>query len=154
MCCYRDKVARRIDRPWFKVISDQTLLEIASRTPMNRRQLSKINGMSEKQMRRHADGILAAISDGLNSKPLYPPRRPRPSRRYLNRLERLRNWRKLTARSMGVDSDIVLPRDLLYKLAEENPPNPEQTANILEDVPWRLEHFGGQILNTIQGKKL
>ena len=121
---------------------------------MNRRQLSKITGMSEKQMRRHADGILTAISDGLNSKPLYPPRQPRPSRRYLNRLERLRNWRKLTARSMGVDSDIVLPRDLLYKLAEENPPNPEQTANILKDVPWRLEHFGRQILNTIQGKKL
>lgn len=154
LCCYRDKVARRIDRPWFKVISDQTLLEIARRTPNNRRQLSMINGMSEKQMRRHADGILTSISDGLNSDPLYPPRQPRPSRKYLNRLERLRTWRKLTARTMGVDSDIVLPRDLLYKLAEENPRNADETAQILADVPWRLEHFGRQILNTVQGKKL
>jgi ribonuclease D len=66
------------------------------------------------------------------------------------RLEALRQWRKKTARQMGVDSDIVLPRDLLHAITERNPRREEALAKVMHDVPWRLEHFGGQILEVIR----
>ena len=34
------------------------------------------------------------------------------------RLEALRNWRKEKGREMGVESDVILPRDLLIRTGE------------------------------------
>ena len=51
---------------------------------------------------------------------------------------------------MGVSSDVVLPRDLLFSVAESNPSSTEDLAKLLKDVPWRMEHFGRQILETVR----
>jgi hypothetical protein len=47
---------------------------------------------------------------------------------------------------MGVKSDIVLPRDLLYKIAERDPQQDDELTALMRDNPWRLEQFGDQIL--------
>ncbi len=78
------------------------------------------------------------------------PRSPRPDDAYLQRLDALRSWRKQAGLDMGVASDVVLPRDLLTELAEQNPQGPDELQVILQDVPWRLEHFGGQILEVLR----
>ena len=65
-------------------------------------------------------------------------------------MDALRNWRKQAALEMGVTSDVILPRDLLTELAEQNPRRSEELQVILQDVPWRLEHFGSQILEVLR----
>ena len=87
---------------------------------------------------------------GLRADPVSPPRVPRPSEAFLERVEALRNWRKATAQEMGVKSDVVLPRDLLISLAEQNPRNYQELEPLMGSVPWRLEHFGGQILSVLK----
>jgi hypothetical protein len=52
---------------------------------------------------------------------------------------------------MGVKSDVVLPRDLMTAIAEQNPRNMEDLGGVLEEVPWRLKNFGGQILQVLAG---
>lgn len=150
LCRYRDSVAKSLDRPLFKVINDRTLLAIATETPENLKHLSRLPGMSPGQVQRHGNQLLRAVKRGLEADPLYPPRSPRPDERFLNRLEGLRNWRKLAAEEMGVPSDVVLPRELMHSLAENNPETDEALAEILHDSPWRLEHFGEQIREVIQ----
>lgn len=149
LCHYRDQVAKSINRPLFKVIGDKTLVEIAAICPMTQEELRYIQGMTERQMKRHAKGLLAAVQRGLNERPIYPPRHPRPDDDYLARLEALRQWRKATAQMMGVSSDVVLPRDLMYALANQNPSQPGELGDVLQDVPWRREHFGEQILRVL-----
>jgi ribonuclease D len=149
LCQYRDRVARSMDRPVFKVINDQTLFDIARLSPQDMNQLSRIHGMSEGQRRRHGARLLEAVARGLNSPPIYPPRQPRPNEAFLNRMEALRRWRRVAGQNMGVNSDIVLPRDLLVILAEQNPQNQSELAVVMRDVPWRLEHFGPQILKVL-----
>jgi hypothetical protein len=51
---------------------------------------------------------------------------------------------------MGVESDIVLPRDVVFALAESGPKTPEALAEVLKDVPWRLENFGPEILEILK----
>lgn len=102
--------------------------------------------MSALQMKRHGRQLLKAIERGLNAPPRFPPKYERPEDDYLIRLEVLKDWRKATARKMGVNSDVVLPRDLLYEIAEKNPRSPKRLGEILREVPWRLENFGEQIL--------
>lgn len=152
LCVYRERTAREINRPLFKVINDQTLLSIAQAQPMNKKELSKLRGMSARQVNRHGDHLLRAVQRGLKADSIYPPRSPRPKPFFTERLEALRGWRKKTARKMGVESDVVLPRDLMLSLAEEGPQDLEALAEVLNDVPWRLEHFGEQILATLGNK--
>ena len=146
LCNYRDKIARSLNRPLFKVINDRTLLAIAQEIPASLNDLSKLPGMSRGQIERHGRSLLAATQRGLQAKPVYPPRPPRPDEEYLERLEALRRWRKHKGQQMGVKSDIVLPRDLMNSLAEENPQTEEALEALLQDVPWRKEHFGQEIL--------
>ena len=153
LCIYRDHVARTINRPLFKVISDETLLTIAATTPSTLEALSQIHGMTSGQIRRHGNALLQAVERGLQSPPLYYTRSPRPDDQFLSRLDRLRQWRKKTAEEMGVKSDVVLARDLLFDLAEQNPKTREELDSLLSEVPWRREHFSGQILKVLLRQK-
>jgi ribonuclease D len=152
LCRYRDRKARSINRPLFKVIGDRTLLAIASETPEDLEELGKLPGMSRKQVRRHGHKLLKAVRVGLQAQRIYPPRSPRLDNGHIERLDALRNWRKRRARGMGVRSDVVLPRDLLDMLAETNPRDRRQLEKALDEAPYRLEHFGDEILAALSGK--
>jgi len=149
LCRYRDRVASAANRPLFKVIGDKTLLAIATSCPRNENQLSRIPGMSHLQMERYGKDLLAAVQRGMKAPPAYPPRHARPDEMYLVRLDALRSWRKSIAQEMRVSSDVILPRDLLYSVAEQGPRETFELAEILSDVPWRMEKFGGQILQVV-----
>ena len=149
LCRYRDHVAKSIDRPVFKVISDRTLLAIAAACPGDLQALERCAYLNPKQSQRHAEGLLRAVQRGRHADPLYPPRQTRPDERYLTRLDALRDWRKKTAQGIGVNSDVVLPRELLYALAAHDSVSREELNAILVQVPWRLQHFGDEILNLL-----
>jgi len=149
LCRYRDQTAQAMDRPLFKVINDHTLLAIAAELPQSLDDLGSLPGMSPVQIRRHGHQLLRAVNRGLSSAPIYPPRSPKPDERYLARLEALRNWRKERAKQMGITSDVVLPRDMMFSLAESGPLSYAELAQALNDYPWRLEHFGSEILKLI-----
>ncbi len=142
---YRDDVARSMNRPRFKVVGGQTLHAIAQNCPGRMDDLRRLPGMTPSQVRRHGRAILAAVQRGLDSEPLYPPRPVRPDERYLLRLDTLRNWRKQVARSMGVESDVVLPKDLMQSLAEQDSRRPSAVSEVLAISPYRLSRFGPQL---------
>jgi len=142
---YRDEMARSMNRPRFKVIGGQTLHAIAQNCPGRMDDLRRLPGMTPPQLRRHGRAILTAVQRGLDRDPLYPPRQVRPDERYLLRLDTLRNWRKQVARSMGVESDVVLPKDLMQMLAEKDPRNHSAVAEVLAASPYRLSRFGAQL---------
>jgi ribonuclease D len=142
---YRDDVARAMNRPRFKVIGAQTLHAIAQNCPGRNEDLRHLPGMTPPQIRRHGRAILTAVQRGLDREPLYPPKPVRPDERYLLRLDALRNWRKQVANSMGVESDVVLPKDLMQLLAERDPRDHQAIQEVMAGTPWRLRRFGGQL---------
>ena len=50
---------------------------------------------------------------------------------------------------MGVKSDVILPRDLMFTIAEHHPHDYKDLESIMGDVPWRLERFGDQIIEAL-----
>jgi ribonuclease D len=153
LCRYRDRQARQMSRPLFKVIGDRTLIAIAERCPAKAEELERAPGMTNRQMRRHGNGLLQAVQRGLLAEPIYPERPAKPDERYLERLERLRTWRKETARRMGVNSDVVLPRDLLNSLAEQPPRDWQALQALMSETPWRLKQFGNDILRALESNR-
>jgi ribonuclease D len=150
LCIYRDEVARQLDRPLFKVISDHTLHAIASALPGSQDELKTLPGMTNHQLSRHGKALLQAVQRGLKAEPIHPPRNVRPDDRFLARVEALKQWRKLKARQLEVESDIILPRDLVNRLAAMNPLDVASLAKCLKDVPWRRERYGEEVLKVLR----
>lgn len=149
LCACRERIAERMDRPIFRVMSDAQLVELARAAPLGEFDLFQ-SSLSSRQIRLWGSEILRAVRRGLGAPPVK--RRPATGRdeAFLARLEALKNWRKRVARSMGVESDIVLPRAYVYSLAEKAPCTAQELAALLGESPWRLERFGAQILAVLQ----
>lgn len=151
LCTYREERAAAANVPPFKILDNRRLILLAQTTPRTRQELAQTNALTERQLERHANGILAAIQRGLASPPYKkPPRQPRPNQRFLDRLNNLREWRKHTGVKMGLDSDVILPKDILETIAHSDPHSPADLAALMAKTPWRLEHFGNQILSVLQ----
>ncbi|HEY3345793.1 MAG TPA: HRDC domain-containing protein [Anaerolineaceae bacterium] len=150
LVAYRNRQARASNLPAFKVLSNQTLIAIAQAAPASRPALESLDALSSYQFTRHASGLLDGVHKGLNAPPLRRPSTPRPDDRYLQRMEALRGWRKHMAQSLGVESDVILPRDLLYSLVDHNPQDIAGVEALLVDSPWRAAHYGPDILSILK----
>jgi ribonuclease D len=143
---WRELTAERLDRPPFKVMGDDKLIEIAQLRPANREDLSAAE-LSEKQMVQWGDQLLEAVARGLSNPPVQRRRPDMPDAAYMKRLEILKEWRKKAAAVMDVESDVVLPRGLLLQLADRG----VQDVNaIMRASPWRKQRFGEQISEVLQ----
>lgn len=146
LCRYRDELAQKFNCPLFKVVGSRALYALAEASPTTNEMLEKIEDLSPRLARRYGEGIIAAVTRGLKAPPINLPRHKVPSRAYIKRLGDLKLWRKNKGKEMGVQSDIVLPRDILEEIAGKKPKNMPELKEVMEDVPWRFRHFSGEIL--------
>lgn len=146
---YREERAREADLPPFKVLDNQALIAIARALPRSREELIHAVRLSDRQLQRHGDELLSAVQHGLRAN---PPHRP-PSSPYdealVARMEALRTWRRDKGLEWGVESDVILPRDVMQAIAERGPRSLDELAVIMRDLPWRLERFGAEILKVL-----
>lgn len=146
---YRDSQARSRDYPAFKIMGDKTLMAIAQSAPSSPKALNKLPGMTSGQVRRYGKGILDAVAHGREAPKQHPPQQTPLDEEVRDRYEALHSWRKRRARARGVESDIILPRELLWDVARANPGGEQALKQLMEDLPWRFEQYGREILETI-----
>lgn len=147
---YRETKAAEADKPLFKIMGDSTLSAIAAAQPQKPADLDSIEGMTPGQIQRHGKALLAAVKRGEQAPPLRRPKRPPYDEALVERVEKLRLWRKLAAQELEVESDVVLPRDLMHAAARTNPRALSELSPLMVSVPWRLEHYGEQILKALR----
>lgn len=147
---FREKEAIRADVPLFKILGDRTLVAIAALSPQNRTTLGDIEGMTNGQIRRFGDGLLSAVRQGLKAAPMHKPRLGNYDSAYSDRLEVLREWRKVSARKIEVESDVILPRDLMESIAREKPQSVSDVKEILSDLPWRSKHYSEELFTALR----
>lgn len=148
LCHARDQIAEKLNRPTFKVISDDILLAMARKLPANGEALIEI-GLSPKQVRLWGNVLLIAVARGSEAPLMKREQAQRPSDAILKRLDRLKTWRKNAAKKMNVESDIVLPKRYLNTLAENPPKNLHELESVMFNSPWRFRQYGTQILSLL-----
>lgn len=146
---FREDQAAAQDRPPFKVISNQALVEIAQVCPKHKEELYILQSLNDRKANRYGKKIMQAVREGKQAPPIHPPKHKRPENAILSRIDDLRQWRKETGKDLGVPSDVVLPRDVLYRLAWADPAGMGDLKNEMHDVPYRFNRFGKAILRTI-----
>ena len=145
----RDLIAQMKNKPLFKVIEDKRLIEIAQLAPQTKTELEQHTDIPQKLIDRYSHWILKAVKQGILAEPLYPPKNKRPSDAYMEVYYALREWRKTVAKEWGVESDVILPRDVMQRLATHQPKNKQQFEDLMYDVPWRYRQFNQELFKQV-----
>jgi ribonuclease D len=146
----RERIAGELNRPTFKVMGDTQLFDIARLAPRYLDELFGL-GLSNRQVERWGKAILQAVERGQAAPLAKPQQFERPDEAFLSRLDALKTWRKNTARQMQVESDVVLPKQLMELIAERAPRSMPELSDLLAGSPWRMARFGPQILKVVKG---
>lgn len=150
----RDVQARELDRPAFKVISAETLVEVAEKRPRTLGDLAGIKGMTPGQIHRYAAQIFAAIAAALALPESELPRFPRqlreePSNGAKERLKRMKAWRQDRSRELGLEPGVTAPNWLLEAIADANPTTVAGLDTIAGMREWQKKLFGLELLAEI-----
>ena len=145
----RDQLARELDQPPFKVLSDPGLIALAKSPPRRQSELTRTPGISERTARKFGAQMMDAIRRASNG---APPKRPR--QRGMDdlahaRFEALRQWRKQIAQRLKVESDIILPRDLMLSLATHPPRTLQELEARMGPLQLRFRLYGEAIFQTL-----
>ena len=148
---FREAQARKSDLPPFKVLGNESLLELAIQKPLFLEELETGKILSRKQIDRHGAHLLREIHRAMaipdENLPAYPrEKRPDLPSAARKREKALKTWRDLRAKNLGIEPGILLNNVLIRDLALKDP----QSMRELEGIPglkkWRQEHFGAEIL--------
>jgi ribonuclease D len=150
----RDLQARELDRPPFKVISVETLLEIAEKKPRTFSDLSGIKGMTPGQIHRFGDRILSSVTVALvlpeEDLPRFPrQRREEPTDGSKERLKQLKSWREQHSSVQGLEPGVVAPNWLLEAVADAHPTSTEELDSIAGMREWQKGLYGHELLQEL-----
>jgi ribonuclease D len=149
LCEYREEAAKKANLPPFKILSNDTLVLLAQISPKSTEDLENIKGLTEKLRTRHAEGILESVALGQRSDPPRKPHHVRKDEHLIMRLDALKTWRKKTAAKLKVESDVVLPREVVEQIAFVNPQTYNELSTLMCQFPWRMQNFGEDIILVI-----
>ena len=150
----RREIARKKDRPLFRIIGSHTLLGLTGTKPTDLKQLEKAGALSPKQIDMYGRQVLAAINSAIKippkDLPSYPRRKaPRVPAAAAERVKSLKRWRDRQAKELSLDPAIILTKSLISTLAVQRPRKLSDLSPILEIKKWQIREFGKEILEVL-----
>jgi len=152
---FRREVARRKDKPLFRIFGNRSLMELAGKKPLNLKQLEKTRALSSRQISMYGRQMLAAIQGAMNlpaeELPVYPRKKsPRISLAVAGRVKALRTWRDKQAQKLAIDPALICNKALMSTIAVQRPLNLSELAAIKEMKNWQKKEFGRDIVRVLK----
>jgi ribonuclease D len=148
---FREVQAQKADLPPFKVLRNESLLELATKKPLCLEDLEREKILSRRQIDRYGTRLLQEIHRAMaipdEDLPVYPRgARPDFSSPLRKRVKALKTWRDMRAKKLGMEPGILLNNALINGFALKNP----RSIKEMEEIPglkkWLQDHFGREIL--------
>lgn len=147
----REQLAEQRNVPPFKVLTNEAMGELARQAPHSKTALADVKGITPGFIRRYGDAVLNAIESGQQARLPRPPRQDQlASRKVTERYAALREWRRQRASARGVDSDLIVSKNVLWTLAQTAPQTLSDLADIPGLGPWRLSTYGAELIALLQ----
>ena len=152
---YRRRIARKKDKPLFRIFGSRSLLELAEKKPPNLKQLEKSRALSTKQISMYGPGIIAAIKDAMQIEqenlPVYPRRKsPRVPLVVAGRVKALRSWRDEQVDRLALDPALICTKALMSTIAQQKPRKVSDLSAINEMKNWQQKEFGQDIVRVLK----
>lgn len=151
---FRDNMARRRDRPHFKVLGNQPVLELARRKPVSKKDLRGIKGLSARQIDQMGESLIREVKKALAPPDSALPAYPKKARHGLKseearRMAALKNWRDRKAEEWQVDPAVICTNAQIREIAIANPQRPQDLKVIDAIRNWQVRLFGLEICQAI-----
>ena len=147
---FRDELAKKQDRPPFKILGNIPLMEMVQKKPVSVRELKSVGRLSARQIKSFGSPLLQRISQALSlpqeALPAYP-RKPRSAYdpKVARRITALREWRLQRSRTLDIDSALILTNAQIRSLANAPPYNPGGLQRISGLRNWQKRLFGNEV---------
>src|SRR5258708_7844941 len=155
---WRDGLARAAGRPPFKIIGNESLIEIAKEKPQSRTDLEAIKADSRFHAARYVNEIVAIVRRALELPESELPERseakPRIRDRALeSRIDRLKKVRDQYARELKIEGSILAPRHVLSAVASIEARDVRQLDEIPAMREWQKRVLGEALVKALAGSR-
>ena len=146
---FREREARRLDRPPFRVIPDSALVQLSSDSSSD---LTTVKGLGRFGRPPASMGLKAAIEEGLRARSVTRPKRawtgkilsPAERREVEVRLRALKTWRSQLGQELRLDPGLLWPTVSLERLAR-SPGSLDAELASPEVRSWQKREFGAAL---------
>ncbi len=150
----RLEIARKKDLPLFKIISNQSIMEMALEKPGSVNAIIESRILSKRQAGMYGnlcvDAVKAALDLPHKDLPSYPRvRTPRKTPKVLNRMEQLKKMREKSSVSIGMEPGFLLNNSMISAIALANPATKQDLAGIESIRHWQIQALGDDILTIL-----
>lgn len=159
---YRDTQGKRMNRPVYKVIPNQVLLQLAVERPESMSDLDRLFRGKQAMKRRHGKALIDAVLDGLEDDRPIPkpqkkqaPKRKGPRSRLQGRaadkaFAALKEWRQRTlSANRALTPYMTASNGVLKAIASRRPYDLDELAEIPDVREWQVEDWGDDLLDVL-----
>lgn len=151
---YRNQIAKKKDKPLFKIFRNASLMKIALSQPKNMSQLADSGALSTKQIEMYGNGVLKAVDKGLKLPirrlPSYPMKKANKMNTNVpKRIRALKAWRNKKAEQLHLPPPLICSNAIAGVLANRNPKTLTALKSIRELKNWQVAEFGKEIIETL-----
>jgi ribonuclease D len=114
----RTNIARKKDRPLFKILGNNTIMRLVELQPSNIRQIIKSNALSKKQIKMYGNMIVEKINEAKRlpsgKLPVFPKTRsPKIAPEVPERIQCLKKWRDKKAKDLRIDPALICTKSIM-----------------------------------------
>lgn len=148
----RDEAATEKDRPAFKVLSNDQVLNIVEKMPVNRNEL---NSLSDMQVKNMGTDILRKINEVMRMPegdlPVYPKNGTRGiEAEFKMEIGLIKEWRNRIAKKLELDPSVLCNNSQIQQLVQIDPCDISTLSgqSILKN--WQMELFGDELYRMLK----
>ncbi len=150
----RQAIARKKDKPLFKVFANSSMLTIAKERPDSIEALCNSKALSSKQTSIYGKSILEKIQLAKTIPEEKLPVYPRNKKMFIKPdvpaiTQKIKTWRDDLASELELDPPILFNKALLSAIAMKNPRNILEFEAIEGIKQWQKKEFGEQIVKIL-----
>jgi len=151
---FRDDMARKQNRPPFKVFGNAQVNKMAKEKPRGLSELRKRECLSPRQIKGFGSALSKRINTVLNlpeNELLAYPKKTgrRVGAKVSKRVTALKKWRERRAGEMSLDPALVCTNTQIQFLATIHPKTQKELEKITEIKNWQREFFGREICSIL-----
>jgi ribonuclease D len=152
---FRKRMAEKKDRPFFKIIGNESMMKIATARPVTLRRLKNIKALSNRQVSMYGSDLIKVVAKTLkvpeSELPVFSSQKPPVLPNGVPaKIKALKSWRISKANALGIDPGILCNNVLITAIAVKNPGDSKSLETVKEMKNWQKQAFGTEIIRVLK----
>ncbi len=152
---FRKRIAEKKDRPFFKIIGNESMMKIVTARPVTLRRLENTKALSNRQISMYGSDLTKVVAKTLkiseSELPVFPSQKPPVLPNGVPaKIKTLKSWRASKASALGIDPGMLCNNALITAIAVKTPGDVKSLETVKEMKRWQKQAFGAEIIRVLK----